>query len=639
MYFFSGKKMLAAGALALALTASAAQTSQFKALLPGNGEAKAFYVPTDAECRYVIKSQADIDKFFSQNVFVRDSLLEFKFENSTPIKFPKDADLKLMRGVKFDFTGKSTGNIDFNGTKMMINRRYGTKKKIDWNADWPETVRTSWTVKGDHKNQVISNLNVYGSVQGSVNSQGVVSSDYNGGLQVSMLHTKNVTFKNMNFHQVHYYNRHVFDVMGCTNITWDGCRFYGYAGSGFNQAGWNAIYTKNKDPHGVYSEAIELGVATKADAGGDPNVNESIFGKNMYDGAGTQNATIKNCYFGPEKNGLTGGAMINGLDKRASFPYGASVGNHSIDETSKKSHYKNISVTGTTFENTAVATNTTPTYYKHMAPVHYRYSPLDTAAQVNTLTASNNTYINVLDLGDSGIPDTLSGQNQPVYKLDLGLHKAWFRNAPVYLATISNNFAKLNSHGSKYTKAVLASSVKKTTAKKTTKKTAKKKIAKKSTKKAAKKKVAKKATKKAAKKKVAKKSTKKAAKKKVAKKSTKKATKKAAKKKVAKKATKKTASKKKAAKKTTAKKSTKKAAAKKASSKKVSSKKKTAKKASSKKVTSKKKTAKKTTKKSSKKKSSKKKSTKKKSSKKKSSKKKTAKKSSKKSTKKTSKKK
>ena len=613
MYFFSGKKMLAAGALALALTASAAQTSQFKALLPGNGEAKAFYVPTDAECRYVIKSQADIDKFFSQNVFVRDSLLEFKFENSTPIKFPKDADLKLMRGVKFDFTGKSTGNIDFNGTKMMINRRYGTKKKIDWNADWPETVRTSWTVKGDHKNQVISNLNVYGSVQGSVNSQGVVSSDYNGGLQVSMLHTKNVTFKNMNFHQVHYYNRHVFDVMGCTNITWDGCRFYGYAGSGFNQAGWNAIYTKNKDPHGVYSEAIELGVATKADAGGDPNVNESIFGKNMYDGAGTQNATIKNCYFGPEKNGLTGGAMINGLDKRASFPYGASVGNHSIDETSKKSHYKNISVTGTTFENTAVATNTTPTYYKHMAPVHYRYSPLDTAAQVNTLTASNNTYINVLDLGDSGIPDTLSGQNQPVYKLDLGLHKAWFRNAPVYLATISNNFAKLNSHGSKYTKAVLASSVKKTTAKKTTKKTAKKKIAKKS--------------------------TKKAAKKKVAKKSTKKATKKAAKKKVAKKATKKTASKKKAAKKTTAKKSTKKAAAKKASSKKVSSKKKTAKKASSKKVTSKKKTAKKTTKKSSKKKSSKKKSTKKKSSKKKSSKKKTAKKSSKKSTKKTSKKK
>jgi primosomal protein N' len=276
--------------------------------------------------------------------------------------------------------------------------------------------------------------------------------------------------------------------------------------------------------------------------------------------------------------------MINGLDKRASFPYGASVGNHSIDDTSKKSHYKNISVTGTTFENTAVATNTTPTYYKHMAPVHYRYSPLDTAAQVNTLTASNNTYINVLDRGDSGIPDTLSGQNRPVYKLDLGLHKAWFRNAPVYLATVSNNFAKFNSHGSKYTKAVLASSVKKTTAKKTTKK----KVAKKATKKAAAKKTTKK---KAAKKTTAKKAAaKKTAKKKVAKKSTKKATKKTTKKKVAKKSTKK---------------------------------------ASSKKVSSKKKTAKKTTKKSSKKKSTKKKSTKKK----------TAKKSSKKSTKKTSKKK
>ncbi|MDD6421095.1 MAG: hypothetical protein PUF91_06770 [Lactobacillus delbrueckii] len=540
MHFFSGKKMLAAGALALALTAGATQTSQFKALLPGNGEAKAFYVPTDAECRYVIKSQADIDKFFSQNVFVRDSLLEFKFENSTPIKFPKDADLKLMRGVKFDFTGKSTGNIDFNGTKMMINRRYGTKKKIDWNADWPETVRTSWTVEGDHNNQVISNLNIYGSVQGSVNSQGVVSSDYNGGLQVSMLHTKNVTFKNMNFHQVHYYDRHVFDLMGCSNITWDGCRFYGYAGSGFNQAGWNAIYTKNKDPHGVYSEAIELGVATKEDAGGDPNVNESIFGKNMYDGAGTQNATIKNCYFGPEKNGLTGGAMINGLDKRATFPYGASVGNHSIDETSKKSNYKNLNVTGSTFENTAVATNTTPTYYKHMAPIHYRYSALDSKDVVNSLTASNNTFINVLDRGDSGIPDTLDGQGKPLNKIDLGLHKAWFRNAPVYLATASTGFPKMNAYGSKYTKAVLASSTKKTTAKKATKKTATKKAAKKATKKTTKKKAAKKTT--------TKKATKRTTKKKVAKKTTKKATKKAAKK----------ASKKKSTKKKTAKKSSKK---------------------------------------------------------------------------------
>lgn len=522
--FFTGKKLLTAGALALALAAGATQSSQFKALVPGNGTAKAFYVPTNDECKYVIKSQADLDRFVKQNAFVRDSLLEFKFENSAPINFPKDFDLKLMRGVKFDFTAKSTGNIDFNGTRLMINRRYGTKKKIDWNADWPETVRTSWTVEGDHNHQVISNLNVYGSVQGSVNSQGVVSSDYNGGLQVSMLHTKNVTFKNMNFHQVQYYNRHVFDVMGCNNVTWDGCRFYGYAGSGFSRAGWNAIYKHDKQPHGIFSEAIQFDVATKEGAGGDPNVNESIFGKNLFDGAGTQNATIKNCYFGPEKNGLTGGAMINGLDKRVTFPYGATVGSHSINEITKKSNYKNLNVTGSTFENTAVATNTTAAYYKHMAPIHYRYSAIDKASDINTLKASNNKFINVLDRGDSGIPDTLDGQNRPLYKKDLGLHKAWFRNAPEYLATVSNGFPKMNAHGSKYTKAVLAHPAKKAAKKSSKKAPAKKTAAKKTSKKAPAKKTA-------AKKSSKKKSTKKKTTKKATKKSSKKSSKKTSKKK------------------------------------------------------------------------------------------------------------
>ena len=315
-------------------------------------------------------------------------------------------------------------------------------------------------------------------------------------------------------------------------------------------------------PHGIFSEAIQFDVATKEGAGGDPNVNASVFGKDLFDGAGTQNATIKNCYFGPEKNGLSGGAMINGLDKKFTFPYGASVGSHSINEITKKSNYKNLNVTGSTFENTAVATNTTAAYYKHMAPIHYRYSAIDKASDINTLKASNNTFINVLDRRDSGIPDTLDGQNRPLYKKDLGLHKAWFRNAPEYLATVSNGFPKMNANGSKYTKAVLAhpakkaakkAPAKKTTAKKTSKKApAKKTTAKKTSKKApAKKTTVKKTSKKApAKKTVAKKSSKKAPAKKTAakksskKKSTKKKTTKKAAKKSSKKSSKKTSKKK-----------------------------------------------------------------------------------------------
>ena len=577
------KKNLAATCLALALSVGATQLPQVQTVFHAPFQAQKAFASERAD--YTIRTQSDLDNFFKMSDHDKCNFTSFIFENNGAITFPKDTQLNIMRYVIFKLTDKSTGTINFNGTQAAINRHAkGSVRPADGQSYWPTTAKLDWYISGDHKNQVIENLDVRGSVE--VNYiNGKVQTDNQGGTQVIMLHAKNINFKNMEFHQAQTFDRHVFDVMGCSNVTWDNCKFYGYGGSKFTQDTWDAIYKQETNTksgvegHSVLSEAIQLDVATKEDASNDSNVNKTNFpsaDSNLFDGASTQNATIKNCYFGPEINGVSGGAIVNRDPKKAmpttTIPYGATVGSHGIDDANKIASYKNISIYNSTFEKTANARNVKLSYYKVLAPIHLRYTGRQSTSDINSLKAWNNTFKDVINRGDNGIPDTLSGQGQPAYKTDIWLYKAWAANSPTYLATTSSSFPKLNSHGSKITKAVVEGS--QATTKPATKKTTKKKAAKKNT--------AKKATKKTTKKKAAKKTT--------AKKATKKTTKKKVAKKTTKKATKKT----------------------------------TKKKASSKKVASKKKTAKKTTKKSSKKKSTKEK---------------TAKKSSKKSTKKTSKKK
>ena len=584
MFTKLNKKTLAATCLALALSVGATQLPQVQTVFHAPFQAQKTLAAARQD--YTIRTQSDLDNFFKMSDHDKCNFTGFVFENKGTITFPKDTQLNIMRYVIFKLTDKSTGTINFNGTQAAINRHAkGSVRPADGQSYWPTTAKLDWFVSGDHQGQVIENLDVRGSVEVNY-TNGKVQTDNQGGSQVIMLHAKNINFKNMEFHQAQTFDRHVFDVMGCSNVTWDNCKFYGYGGSKFTQDTWDAIYKQETNTksgvegHSVLSEAIQLDVATKEGASYDSAVNSTNFpsaGSNLFDGASTQNVTIKNCYFGPDINGVSGGAIVNRDPKKAmpttTIPYGATVGSHGVDDANKIASYKNISIYDSTFEKTANARNVKLSYYKVMAPIHLRYTGRQSTSDVNSLKAWNNTFKDVINRGDNGIPDTLSGQGQPAYKTDIWLYKAWAANSPTYLATTSSSFPKLNSHGSKITTAVVEGSqattkpaTKNTTTKQTT---PKKTTAKKSTKKkAAKKATAKKATKKTTKKKVAKKTTKKATKKKVAKKTTKKATKKTTKKKAS---SKKVASKKKAAKKTakktTKKKSTKKKTAKKSSKK------------------------------------------------------------------------
>ncbi len=553
MFTKLNKKTLAATCLALALSVGATQLPQVQTVFHAPFQAQKTLAAARQD--YTIRTQSDLDNFFKMSDHDKCNFTGFVFENKGTITFPKDTQLNIMRYVIFKLTDKSTGTINFNGTQAAINRHAkGSVRPADGQSYWPTTAKLDWFVSGDHQGQVIENLDVRGSVEVNY-TNGKVQTDNQGGSQVIMLHAKNINFKNMEFHQAQTFDRHVFDVMGCSNVTWDNCKFYGYGGSKFTQDTWDAIYKQETNTksgvegHSVLSEAIQLDVATKEGASYDSAVNSTNFpsaGSNLFDGASTQNVTIKNCYFGPDINGVSGGAIVNRDPKKAmpttTIPYGATVGSHGVDDANKIASYKNISIYDSTFEKTANARNVKLSYYKVMAPIHLRYTGRQSTSDVNSLKAWNNTFKDVINRGDNGIPDTLSGQGQPAYKTDIWLYKAWAANSPTYLATTSSSFPKLNSHGSKITKAVVEGSqattkpvttTKKTTTKKTTaKKTTKKKVAKKTTKKATKKSTKKKAAKKTTKKKATKKV---ASKKKTAKKTAKKTTKKSSKKKSTKK--------------------------------------------------------------------------------------------------------
>lgn len=476
------KKALAATCLALALSVGATQLPQVQTVFHAPFQAKKAYASARAD--YTIRTQSDLDNFFKLSADTQSNFTGFIFENKGTITFPANHQLNIMRYVVFKLSDKSTGTINFNGTTAAINRHAkGSVRPADGHAYWPTTAKLDWYISGDHKNQVIENLDVHGSVEVNY-TNGKVQTDNQGGTQVILLHAKNISFKNMQFHQAQTFDRHVFDVLGSSNVTWDNCKFYGYGGKNFTQSTWDAIYKQEANSsngvggHSVLSEAIQLDVATPEGASYDSNVNSSNFpsaGSTLLDGASTQNATIKNCYFGPEINGTSGGAIVNRDPKKAmpttTIPYGATVGSHGVDDAHKIASYKNISIYNSTFEKTANATNVKLSYYKVMAPIHLRYTARQSTSDVNSLKAWNNTFKNVINRGDNGIPDTLSGQGQALSKTDIWLYKSWAANAPTYLATTSTTFPKLNSHGSKITKAVLASS---TTKKKTVKKTVKK---------------------------------------------------------------------------------------------------------------------------------------------------------------------
>lgn len=473
------KKALAATGLALALSIGATQLPQTQVVFHAPFQAKKAYASERKD--YTIRTQSDLDNFFKMSDHDQCNFTGFIFENKGTITFPKNTQLNIMRHVVFKLSDKSTGTINFNGTTAAINHHAkGSVRPADGHAYWPTTAKLDWYISSDHKNQVIENLDVHGSVEVNY-ANGKVQTDNQGGTQVILLHAKNINFQNMQFHQAQTFDRHVFDVLGSSNVTWHNCKFYGYGGKNFNQSTWNAIYkqeansSKGVGGHSVLSEAIQLDVATPEGASYDSNVNSANFpsaGSKLLDGASTQNATIKNCYFGPEINCTSGGAIVNRDPKKAmpktTIPYGATVGSHGVDDAHKIASYKNISIYNSTFENTANATNVKLSYYKVMAPIHLRYTARQSTSDVNSLKAWNNTFKNVINRGDNGIPDTLSGQGQALSKTDIWLYKSWAANAPVYLATTSTTFPKLNSHGSKITKAVLASSAAK---KKTVKRT------------------------------------------------------------------------------------------------------------------------------------------------------------------------
>ena len=324
-----------------------------------------------------IKNQTDLNNYLSstgQNI-LGDRVY---FENTSNIQFPANAVYYLditsdgLAGGDYAtfwyLTSKSTGNIDFNSSTFLI----GEGTSIYMHAT------------GDHQNQIFKNATFFGSIDAEYSGGSPV---YNrGNFNADLIHASNITFKNLEFNVAQEVEDHIFDVMGCDNITFDHLTFRGFLND-YSSSELNNVYYS----YG-YKEAIQIDSSNPGASGISDLDKTPIFNNDLADNEPTSNLTITNSYFGPY-NGATGQDIINKNNSTTVRPFGPTVGAHV-----KGYDYENITITNNTFADTFCISNISDK--KYLYPIHLM--PV-----LDGYDVSSNTFINQCGYsGDNGDTDS-----------------------------------------------------------------------------------------------------------------------------------------------------------------------------------------------------------------------------------------
>ena len=367
-----------------------------------------------------IKNQDDLNNYLSHQS--EKSIVYF--ENSDPITFSSNSPINVTKNHNnlWYFTEKSTGNINFNDADIAIDN----------------SAFMGWYFTGDHKNQKLENLTVYGSVSDTVNSHGEIDTSNNGGFNAQLIHASNLAFDNLTFKASQTANSHIFDVMGSDHITFDNDQFLGYSHN-LTQDDLNKMFAKNE--HSVIAEAIQIDHATfdsNGDAQGekysDNPVTARIFDNKLADGKVTSYVTINNSKFRPY-SGKTGSALIHGNNDKVDLKYSVGIGAHTNSANFAPLH---INVTNNIFEHAISVTNPAmggssardyinKTRFLNLYPIHFITSG-DSEEGENTLVAKNNKFLNqntAIYVDPNGNYDYNGVNPTNPEKLD---EKAWYAN-------------------------------------------------------------------------------------------------------------------------------------------------------------------------------------------------------------------
>lgn len=217
---------------------------------------------------------------------------------------------------------------------------------------------------GDEKQSTtIKNGHFYGSVKTETTSNGDLSSPeipkekhpsiFNQGMRAGhgmfsayLLKASYLTFKDLDFNNTHHEDAHIFDLSGSDHIRIENNVFAGYGGKEFTDAEIAKRFSKN--PHSVYSEAIQIDSAINGTFG-DMIRKGTILEDIELDGTPTSHLTVENNAF-TTYTGVDGEGIISGdTSRKVIRNYSAGVGSH----TRGKENYHDIAIRNNRFENTS----------------------------------------------------------------------------------------------------------------------------------------------------------------------------------------------------------------------------------------------------------------------------------------------
>lgn len=348
-----------------------------------------------------IKTQSDLETFLDDDLITERDYIEFK--NTEDLVFPQRV-YQVKKWADWYITEESTGDIDFNNSTFLIGKDVGM------------SVRTTGThLKSNGENQVLKNVIIIGSVNATIETKESTAKMLNasGGFSLAALQASNMTFRNMKFYAAHVMSNHLFDIMGSSNIIFDGIQAFGYGMP--NMTKELLVKFNNDNAHRIFSEAIQIDAAYAGGAGETPNIknewNRQIWTKEMFDGAGSHDIVIANSLF-TNYTGPTGHSIMAGTNEESVYTYGATVGSHGMDSAIAP-HFKNIVVQNSQFDNTIYNPVSKD---KVNYPIHFLLYKL-TEEEVASLKSINNTFTNIrgTNYSNNGVAGTTAKWNGDSY--------------------------------------------------------------------------------------------------------------------------------------------------------------------------------------------------------------------------------
>lgn len=301
---------------------------------------------------------------------------------SEDVKFPKET-YKILGKTTFNFPANPEGHtLDFDGSSFLV----GTKSIFRFDA-------TGKHGKDDSDYLTIKNFVVYGSIEEDTDKDGnIIIKSLNkdifegeGRFSARIAKASNMKFENATFNNAHGAGSHLFDVAGSDHIVFEKITAAGFGGKDLSEEEVERRF--NKDPHSVYSEAIQIDSFLPTAYGHISNLKNSILSNLEVDNKPSSDITITGSTF-TSYVGFTGQDIADGnTAKPIVRNFGATIGSH----TEGSDKYKNITITNNKFENTIGfgSQNGEKDWASRLAyPIHLKGIPED----LSTIKVENNTF-------------------------------------------------------------------------------------------------------------------------------------------------------------------------------------------------------------------------------------------------------